>query len=122
MVRRWRSQLLHRVQRIGRHRRRAKASGQAIAGGTIITPLETLLTTQLVLQLADGPGRRYPLTFCAAGGCVSRVGFTQADIDAMKRGANATITIVPAGNPNQPVPLTVSLTGFTAAFDALTPR
>ena len=96
--------------------------GQAAAGGTIITPLETLLTRQITLQIDNGAGRRYPFTFCARGGCVSRVGFTADDIEAMKRGAAATITIVPAGSPDTPVALPVSLTGVTAAYDALAPR
>ncbi|MEL6689965.1 MAG: invasion associated locus B family protein [Pseudomonadota bacterium] len=98
------------------------AGGQAVAGGTIITPLETLLTRQITLQIDEGAGRRYPFTFCSRGGCVARVGFTADDINAMKRGANATLTIVPAGSPDNPVSLAVSLSGFTAAFDALEPR
>lgn len=93
--------------------------GQAVAGGTIITPLETLLTRQITLQIDAGAGRRYPFTFCARGGCVARVGFTADDIAAMKRGASATLTIVPAGSPDNPVALNVSLTGFTAAYDNL---
>lgn len=96
--------------------------GQAVAGGTIVTPLETLLTRQITLQVDDGPGRRYPFTFCTRTGCVSRVGFTQADIDAMKAGAEARLSIFPAGSPEQPVTLSVSLTGFTAAYDALETR
>ncbi|MEM6896266.1 MAG: invasion associated locus B family protein [Pseudomonadota bacterium] len=97
-------------------------AGQAVAGGTIVTPLETLLTRQITLQIDAGPGRRYPFTFCARTGCISRVGFTAEDLDALKRGAEATLTIVPAGAPDNPVALSVSLTGFTAAFDALEPR
>ncbi|MEM1375331.1 MAG: invasion associated locus B family protein [Pseudomonadota bacterium] len=93
--------------------------GQAVAGGTIITPLETLLTRQITLQIDSAPGRRYPFTFCARGGCVARVGFTAEDIASMKRGASATLTIVPAGSPDNPVALNVSLTGFTAAYDGL---
>ncbi|MEM8592399.1 MAG: invasion associated locus B family protein [Pseudomonadota bacterium] len=96
--------------------------GQAVAGGTIVTPLETLLTRQVTLQIDAGPGRRYPFTFCSRGGCIARVGFTQEDVEALKRGANATLSIVPAGSPDTVVALNVSLSGFTAAFDALQPR
>ncbi|MEL6915026.1 MAG: invasion associated locus B family protein [Pseudomonadota bacterium] len=96
--------------------------GQAVAGGTIVTPLETLLLQQVTLRIDAGAERRYPFSFCTRQGCISRVGFTQADIDAMKRGAGATLSIVPAGAPDQPVVLDVSLTGFTAAYDALAPR
>jgi len=93
--------------------------GQAVAGGTIVTPLETLLTRLVTIQIDSGPERRYPFAFCSRAGCVSRVGFMEADIDAMKRGAAGTLTIVPAGSPNTPVGLTMSLTGFTAVFNKL---
>lgn len=94
-------------------------AGEAAAGGTIVTPLETLLTRQITIQIDGGAARRYPFTFCSAGGCVARVGFTQADVDAFKRGAEATMTIVPFASPDRPVALSVSLTGFTAAYDGL---
>ncbi|MEM9436534.1 MAG: invasion associated locus B family protein [Pseudomonadota bacterium] len=93
--------------------------GNAAAGGTIVTPLETLLTRAVTLQVDAGPQRRYPFTFCARSGCISRVGFTDEDLSALKAGAAATLTIVPAGAPTSPVELNVSLTGFTAAFDAM---
>lgn len=96
--------------------------GQAVAGGTIVTPLETLLMQQITLQIDAGAARRYPFSFCTRQGCIARVGFTQDDIDAMKRGAEATMTIVAAGAPDEPVALNVSLTGFTAAYDALATR
>ncbi|MEO0677492.1 MAG: invasion associated locus B family protein [Pseudomonadota bacterium] len=98
------------------------AQGQAVAGGTIVTPLETLLMRQISLQIDSGAVRRYPFTFCTRSGCISRVGFTTDDVAAMKAGSGATITIVPAGSPDTPVVLEMSLTGFTAAYDALEPR
>lgn len=96
--------------------------GQAAAGGTIVTPLETLLTNQITLQVDNNPARRYPFTFCTNEGCVGRLGFTQEDVDGFKRGANATATIFNAANPSTPVILNMSLTGFTAAYDNLTAR
>ncbi|NBB98442.1 MAG: invasion associated locus B family protein [Alphaproteobacteria bacterium] len=92
-------------------------SGQdAAAGATILTPLETLLTAQLVMQVDGGAAKRYPFTFCTAIGCISRVGFTAAEIDAFRGGANATWTLVPIAAPDQNVTLQMSLIGFTAAF------
>ncbi|NCM97334.1 MAG: invasion associated locus B family protein [Rhodobacterales bacterium] len=91
---------------------------QAVAGSQIMVPLETLLTEQLILQIDSSPAKIYPFTWCAAQGCVARIGFTAADIAALKKGANATITIVPVVAPDQKVKLTVSLKGFTAAYDA----
>lgn len=92
--------------------------GQAAAGATIVVPLETLLTQQLTMSIDGGAARRYPFTFCNAGGCVARVGFTQEEVNLFKRGNNAVLRLVPAAAPEEEVLLTVSLTGFTAAMDA----
>lgn len=93
---------------------------QAVAGATILTPLETLLTAQLVMQVDDGAAKRYPFTFCTAIGCVARVGFTAAEVDAFRGGAEATWQLVPVAAPDQTVDLNMSLIGFTAAFNDLT--
>lgn len=93
---------------------------QAVAGATIVTPMETLLTEQLTLQIGSGEGKRYPFAWCAENlGCVVRLGFTADEVAAMKKGSAATVTIVPLAAPDQRVGLTMSLTGFTAGFDAL---
>ena len=92
--------------------------GQAAAGATIVVPLETLLTEQLTLSVDGGAARTYPFNFCNAAGCVARLGFTDETVTAFKRGNTANLRIVPAAAPDQPVNLTISLTGFTAGFDA----
>ncbi|MCC6305823.1 MAG: invasion associated locus B family protein [Rhodobacteraceae bacterium] len=92
---------------------------QAAAGATIVTPLETLLTEQITIRVDSGQAKRYPFTWCAPVGCIARVGFTAAEIEAFKRGRGATLTIVPVAAPDQPVSLTMSLAGFTAGYDAL---
>ncbi len=91
--------------------------GDAVAGATILTPLETLLTAQLVMQVDAGAAKRYPFTFCTAIGCIARVGFTAEEVDAFRRGAQATWTLVPVAAPDQTVDLNMSLMGFTAAFE-----
>ncbi|WP_084657699.1 invasion associated locus B family protein [Natronohydrobacter thiooxidans] len=91
----------------------------AVAGATILTPLETLLTAQLVMQVDGGSAKRYPFTFCTAIGCIARVGFTGEEIDAFRRGAAATWSLVPVAAPDQIVELNMSLIGFTAAFTEL---
>lgn len=96
------------------------AGQQAAAGATIITPLETLLTQQITLQIDNQQARRYPFGWCAPVGCIARIGFTQAEVDQMKKGAKATMTIVPVAAPDQKVNLNISLKGFTAGFDAVT--
>ena len=100
---------------------RLPEGGQAVAGANIVVPLETLLTQQLTLSIDSGEARRYPFTFCNSAGCVARVGFTQAEIDAFKRGVAATIRVVPAAAPDEEFLLTMSLAGFTAGFDQLDP-
>lgn len=92
---------------------------QVVAAGRIVTPLETLLTQQATLSVDGGAGRRYPFEFCTDQGCISRVGFAEADINAFRRGAEATLTIVPALAPDQKVRATMSLAGFTAGFKRL---
>lgn len=93
--------------------------GEAVAGATILTPLETLLTAQLVKQVDGGAAKRYPFTFCAVIGCIARVGFTAEEVDAFRRGARATWSLVPVAAPDQTVELNMSLIGFTAAFEEL---
>lgn len=92
--------------------------GDAVAGATVITPLETLLTQQLTVSVDGGEGKRYPFSWCSQIGCFSRVGLTAADIAAFKRGNSAVLTIVPVAAPDQKVNLNVSLSGFTAAYTA----
>ncbi len=92
---------------------------QAAAGATIVTPLETLLTQQLTLAIDGGPTKRYPFTWCGAAGCYSRIGFSNADVAAFKRGASAKITVVPVAAPDQKVIVTMSLTGFTDGYNAV---
>lgn len=89
---------------------------RAVAGATIVVPLETLLTQQLTLSVDGQNPRVYPFTFCNRAGCVARVGFTQEEVDEFKRGAAATLRLVPAAAPTEEVVLDVSLTGFTAGF------
>jgi invasion protein IalB len=97
----------------------AGTEGPAIAGATFIAPLETLLTSGMRLQIDEGPSKAYPFTFCAQLGCVVRLGFTAEEVEGMKKGANAVITIVPFVAPDQTVTLTVSLKGFTAGLAAV---
>ncbi|MFN3937147.1 MAG: invasion associated locus B family protein [Gemmobacter sp.] len=92
---------------------------QAAAGATIVTPLETLLTAQITLRVDGGQAKRYPFTFCAPIGCFARVGFTEAEINAFRRGNQATLVIVPAMLPDEQVALQMSLRGFTAGYEAV---
>jgi len=92
---------------------------QAAAGGTIMTPLETLLPEAILMQVDTGEAKRYAFTFCAPIGCVARVGFTDAEIAAFKKGNKATMAITPMAAPDRKVQLNISLKGFTAGYDAV---
>ena len=92
---------------------------RAAAGATIVVPLETFLTEQVTLTIDGGTARRYPFTFCNNAGCVARVGFTDEEIALFKGGNQAIMRIVPAAAPDEEVLLTISLTGFTAAYNKL---
>lgn len=92
---------------------------EIVAGATILTPLQTLLTSQVTMTVDGGQPRRYPFAFCDPGGCYARLGFTNEDIAQFRRGASAEIVVVPAQAPDQKAELTMSLTGFTAGFEAV---
>lgn len=92
---------------------------EAVAGATVMAPLETLLTAGLRYGIDDAEPKVYPFTFCATVGCMSRVGFTADEIEKFKSGGKGVMTIVPAVAPDKPVTLEVSLKGFTAAYEAV---
>ena len=92
-------------------------NAQAAAGATIVVPLGTLLTRELRMSVDGGPARSFAYSFCSVVGCFARIGLAAADIESLKRGANAELEIVPAQAPDQLVRISVSLTGFTAAYD-----
>lgn len=95
-----------------------KDGGQAVAGGTFIVPLETLLPQKLTITVDGGGARRYDYSFCSQIGCYARVGLTNEDINRFKAGAVAQVSIVPAIAPDKKVTVEMSLKGFTAAYKA----
>jgi invasion protein IalB len=96
-----------------------ESDGVVVAGANVITPLETLLTQQLTIQIDDQNAKIYPFAFCVQMGCVARIGLTQEDFDIYCSGAQAIVTIFPAAAPTQPERLVLSLKGFTAGHVAL---
>jgi invasion protein IalB len=96
--------------------------GQVVAGATVVTPLETLLPPGIRLRVDDGEWSEYPFAFCQPIGCFSRLGLTQANIDAMRAGAEAFVALVPLPAPDQVIEVSASLTGFTDGFAALQDR
>lgn len=94
-------------------------SGQAVAGGTIVAPLETLLTKQVTLSVDAGAKKRYPFRFCNIVGCYAQIGFSNADVASFKRGNEVLVSIVPAYAPDETITVKMSLAGFTKAYEGL---
>ena len=97
-------------------------TGEAVAIMNFVAPLETDLSTGLGLQIDGGKAAKYPFMVCAPIGCISRIGISQGELDGLKRGSSAVVTLVPFGaNPAEnSVKVNMSLKGFTAGFDAVT--
>lgn len=91
----------------------------AVARALVVVPLETLLQAQLSLSIDDAPGKRYNYHHCNQVGCVAQLGLTQGDVDAMKAGTKAKLSLVPVRAPDQILEMEVSLSGFTSGFDQL---
>lgn len=98
------------------------AGGQVAAGATIVVPLGTALNRDLRIAVDGSQGKVYRYAFCDGNACYSRIGLLASDISSFKAGASATVTLAPVENPEQPVNLTMSLSGFTASFDTIVPR
>ena len=95
-------------------------NGDVAAGATLVAPLETDLIEGLGFAVDGGKANGYPFSFCAPVGCVSRMGFTAAELSGLKRGSKVTVSLRPFGSSSErPIQLSLSLKGFTAAFDAL---
>lgn len=93
--------------------------GQAVAGATVIVPLETLLPAALTISVDGAPAKRYNYSFCNPMGCVAQIGLTQGDIDAFKKGQKAVLSLRPAPAPDQVVEMDLSLKGFTAGYNVV---
>lgn len=96
------------------------AGGQAEAGALVAVPLETLLTAQLTITVDGAQPKRYPFSVCDRQGCYARIGLTGEDIASYKRGASATVTLIPFVAPDERVEVKLSLSGFTAGYDMVT--
>lgn len=94
----------------------------AIAGATIITPLETSLAEGVQFFIDDAEPLLYTFDFCNQLGCYARMGFPPEMIEDLKSGAVATVRIAPFADPSVNVIVTASLRGFTAAFDWMQAR
>lgn len=98
---------------------RLASDAPAPAGATAVVPLGTALPEGLLFQVDNGEQLRFAYDFCARAGCVSNLALTADQIEAMRRGLFAIVTIRSAARPEQPISVRISLRGFTAAYGAL---
>lgn len=101
---------------------RLPAGGKAVAGMSVMVPLETHMSIPLVVQVDGNQAKQYPYSFCNRVGCFARVGLTAADVDLMKKGAKAKVFITPFVAPDNAIPLEMSLTGFTKGIASASER
>ena len=94
---------------------------RAIAAANVMVPLETLLTKKFRFAFSEDSVKEFPYSFCNQNGCLVRMGLLEEDIEAMKKGASSELSITHITNPEGSVNLSLSLNGFTAAFDVIRP-
>jgi len=98
------------------------ANDDRVAGFTVVTPLRTLLTEGVTLQIDNGRQQKYQFGWCTEAGCAARFAVRSDGLAQFKRGNKARITVLSVEKPDAPVILDVSLKGFTAAFNDLSER
>ncbi|MGP1358025.1 invasion associated locus B family protein [Roseicyclus sp.] len=105
----------------------AAAEGQ-VAAAIIVTPIETLLAPGVRLRIDEGDVAGIPFTLCEASGCLARIPLNEENVAAFRAGGDVFLEIFALVRSDLgeiggvPVPLTASLRGFTAAYNALQER
>ena len=94
---------------------------RAIAAANVMVPLETLLTKKFRFAFSEDSVKEFPYSFCNQNGCLVRMGLLEEDIEAMKKGSSSELSITHISSPEGSVNLSLSLNGFTAAFDIIRP-
>ena len=94
---------------------------RAIAAANVMVPLETLLTKKFRFAFSEDSVKEFPYSFCNQNGCLVRMGLLKEDIEAMKKGSSSELSITHISSPEASINLSLSLSGFTAAFDIIRP-
>tara|TARA_B100000700_G_C14745963_1_gene715236 strand:+ start:272 stop:838 length:567 start_codon:yes stop_codon:yes gene_type:complete len=90
------------------------------AGANVIVPLETLLTEPLTIKYNKDKIKQYPFTFCNKVGCIARIGFSNEEVELMKMGKSVQVTVFHISDTVNPITFSMSLKGFTAAYNNTT--
>lgn len=91
--------------------------GQNQYVGAIIAPLGVVLPAGIAVSVDGTPTGKIPFVRCIQQGCIGQFAFQDNVFNAWKGGVQATVTVVRGNNTEVALPL--SLSGFTAATDAL---
>ena len=94
---------------------------RAVAAANVMVPLETLLTKKFRFAFSEESVKEFPYSFCNQNGCLVRMGLLEEDIEAMKKGSSSELSITHISRPEASINLSLSLNGFTAAFDIIRP-
>jgi len=92
---------------------------KAIAGATMVIPLGVQLSDGLLFGVDKKKTKQYPYAFCSGVGCVSRIGLTAIELQAMRTGKLGNLQFTMANNSQKPILLSFSLKGFAPAYTAL---
>ncbi|MCB1754485.1 MAG: invasion associated locus B family protein [Gammaproteobacteria bacterium] len=88
-----------------------------LAIADILTPLGVLLMPGIELQIDLGPVYAANYQLCTETGCLVREPLAEETVKAFKAGSKATVSLMAAGQGE--VRATLSLKGFTSAYEAL---
>ena len=89
----------------------------AIAVLDVITPLGVVLTEGLAVSIDGGREESAPFQICTEQGCLVREPIDEDLVTRFKRGKNTVVSVI-AANQGE-VKATLSLSGFTKAYDGL---
>lgn len=93
------------------------SGNKVAAGATIAVPHGTALSKDLRIAVDGAQGKVYRYAFCDAASCYARIGLLPDDVNQFKKGNAAKVVIFPFESQDKPVELTLSLSGFTAAYE-----
>ena len=96
-------------------------SERAVAAANVMVPLETLLTKKFRFAFSEESVKEFPYSFCNQNGCLVRMGLLEEDIEAMRKGSSSELSITHISSPEASINLSLSLNGFTAAFEIIRP-
>lgn len=107
--------LLLRVRKLGEP---VTSNGQTyVAEAELFTRLGFFLPAGIIMQVDQGKQERIPFERCLQNGCGSLPLFSQPIVDRLKAGGAANFTMFV--QPGRPTGVSISLSGFTAAYNAL---